>query len=116
MTMKNKLPIKEIQIQGVLTGNWPPEAREFAADPKIHLSIKRIDIAVHLKQHPQAAHDYLKRWEMPCAADIPAIWREKEGYRVAWMAWDGKAFDVQKFSNLIDAVVEHVSMHNGIMD
>lgn len=114
--MKNKTPVKEVQIQGVLTGSWPPEAREYAADPEIRLSIKRADIVEHLKQHPQAAHDYLKRWEMPGAADIHAIWREKEGYRVAWMARDGKAFDIQKFSSLTDAVVEHVSMHNGIAD
>ncbi len=114
--MKDKAPTKEVQIQGVLTGSWPQDSAKFASNPSEVFSITRSDIADYLKRNPAAAHDYLKRWKISKAADIHAIWSEKGGYRVAWLAWDGKPSDVQEFSNLADAVVEHAARHNGIVD
>lgn len=112
--MSYKLPPKEVQIHGLLTGLWPPEAQEFVNDPKTGYSVTRADISKYLAQNPQAAQDYLERWGQRAVVDIHAIWKEGGGYKVAWMARDGKPFDVEEFSDVTEAVVSHVCRQSGI--
>lgn len=114
--MKYKTPTKEVQLHGVLTGSWPSEAKEFAADPAARPSIRRVDVLEYLTRNSTAARDYYRRWEGRTGADIHAIWKEDDSYNVAWLALDGKPFDVQKFPRLIDAVVEHVCRQCAIFE
>ena len=113
--MKSRLPTAEEQIVGVLTGSWPVETQEFAADSAAALSIKRAEIFDYLNDHPQAAREYLKRWKnTQPLVDIHAIWPEGSRYKVAWMTRDGNAWEAQEFEDLNEAVAEHACRHNGI--
>jgi hypothetical protein len=110
---------KNEQLVGLLTGAWSPEASAAfrTASHRDLLTVKRGDLLEFLKGNPQIAQDYLKRWEaLRPAADINVMWKEKDGYKVAWMAWGGQPSLIREFKDLNEAVAEHVCRQSGILE
>ena len=115
--MNSRIPTTEEQITGVLTGSWSPETHTFVSDPTSKLTIKRGELLDYLRKNPDVAKEYLKRWEaLRPAVDINVMWKEKGGYKVAWMTWGGQPSLIQEFRDLNDAVAEHACRQTGIRE
>jgi hypothetical protein len=110
---------KSEQLLGLLTGEWSPEASAAfrTTNHRDLLTVKREELLEFLRGQPQLAQAYLKKWEaLRPAADINVMWKEKDGYKVAWMNWGGQPSVISEFKVLNEAVVEHVCRQSGIRE
>lgn len=114
-----KIPAPEVQIKGLLTGDWPEEAKGFAESVTVKPTVKKADVLKYLKENPRAAQEYLDRWKDTRpgkTGDIFGIWEERAAYKVAWLTWQGHAHDTEEFRDLAEAVAEHVCCLSGIYE
>lgn len=117
--MKN-LPIPEDeQIRSLMERRFVEKIGEYVAQPrdtdyKLYFTVGKAKIFAYLKRHPKEAQVYFARWaQVNATHDVPKIWNEGSGYRVAWMD-HGKPMSVEEYATLEEAVAEHVCMEFGL--
>jgi hypothetical protein len=114
------LPIPEDeQILSLLRRTFVQKIGEYIAQPRdtdymSYFSVSQVKIAAYLKSHPKEAQAYFADWsKVKTTHDVPKIWREGTGYRLARMD-HGKPMNVEEFATLEDAVAGHVSLEFGL--
>ena len=114
------LPIPEDeQIISLLQRTFVQKLGEYVSNPRdtdymSYFSVNRAKVTAYLKRHPAEAQAYFARWsKVTTTHDVPKIWSEGSGYRVASMD-HGKPMDIEEFATLEEAVAGHVSREFGL--
>ena len=116
------LPIPEIeQFNALVDGSFFNLLKDYCedpqrVDPKKYITINRKKLIECLSANPDKAESYLKKQMEGSSSvthDKPTIWKDNDGYVVAWMD-HGKALDPKQFRSLPEAVAELVLVNWGM--